>query len=728
MVMEDLDGAIPELSWEQFEPYLPPKCVDTLAVKARLELSGAIVDNRWAAYRELDPSKMDGHQDAVFAPLELIVKTIISECLLSSSFDQEQTLELMLNPDQVPICSERKNNSRPDGALRLPGPLYLWNGIGVSKELKKFGGVHVYDNRRQVVWSMHHILRDDPTRRFTFAITTEDTQMRLWFCSRSVMVATKSFNFVTDLEKVIRIYSSFAFATKPELGWDPTIRVVPNTNPTRYDIDVHTDGEDKPVTYRNAQIIWDYGAESLHCRATRVFKTTDPATGAPVAVKDVWRDYDRPSEGANVDMIMGEIDRRGGRFADFKKYFMQVERHGDVRINGQVDDTHQLIMRDTPVPPNHSWLPLIKPSKLVDVAHGDRPMLDGLETTDRTRAQNQQLEVRRRVHYRIVFAHVGTPIYQLPSLKDRCRVLIDSLKGLEALYRLGYLHRDVSTGNILCVRDASNNLIGKLSDLEYIMAIDSDNPARGVRTGTVDFMAVEVDRMAYIFRPQDVEKQDEIKIDPSDVDNWGNYEDEDKETTSEDERKEVEALKEQIRLAFRHNPIHDVESHWWIMAWNLFAHAPTSYLPSPPTANSSVPASESTWHMGDQLVVSNRLFPGTIRAPYRREMFTKEVALDTTVLPAEIQPLVRHLVEAQDKLLSTYKLAEKPPTGIDESLYLRIHSSVIRIFKKIMDSAGDIQVASLSKFQDPEEPTHVSGKRKADAPRTNPPAPKKSKN
>ncbi|KII86545.1 hypothetical protein PLICRDRAFT_113885, partial [Plicaturopsis crispa FD-325 SS-3] len=403
--------------------------------------------------------------------------------------------------------------------MRLVGQGYEWRGIGVAEEDKLGDGADTYDvsardnhflyrcqanhnslqNRCKAVWSMHHIMRDDPTRRLTFAITVENSTMRIWFGSRSFLIVTEGFNWITDVEKLIRVYSSFAFATKSELGWDPTMRYIPNTKPAEYDIDVYPKADKDPVTYRNCKIIWDYGAESMYGRATRVFSSTHPETKEPVAIKDVWQDQDRVSEGANVDKIMERIAQRGEPFLSFKKYFMEVMHYGDVVINGQIDETLGLIMHNTPFPRNHTWLRLQKPIKAVDGTNGEPPMVDGLGATITTLTQNRQKDLRRCIHYHIVFAHIGTPVYELPALKDRCCVLIDSLKALDALYRLGWVHRDISVGNILCVKDSSNKITGKLSDLEYIMALDCDDPAHSVRTGTVDFMASEVDNMAYSF-------------------------------------------------------------------------------------------------------------------------------------------------------------------------------------------------------------------------------------
>lgn len=50
-------------------------------------------------------------------------------------------------------------------------------------------------NISKVLWHMAYIMANDPARRFTFGVTIEDTNMRLWFCDRSGFVASDVFNY-----------------------------------------------------------------------------------------------------------------------------------------------------------------------------------------------------------------------------------------------------------------------------------------------------------------------------------------------------------------------------------------------------------------------------------------------------------------------------------------------------------------------------------------------------
>lgn len=132
--MEDL-GAIPLLSWDDFQHYLPPACVDAHAIRASLQASGAICDNRWAVFPKT-PAELPEHEDKVFIGMHEIFDAIVEECKKRLP-GRAQTLSMANNPQQAPQYNERTNASRPDGALRLLTGLYEWVGIGVSKEFKK---------------------------------------------------------------------------------------------------------------------------------------------------------------------------------------------------------------------------------------------------------------------------------------------------------------------------------------------------------------------------------------------------------------------------------------------------------------------------------------------------------------------------------------------------------------------------------------------------------------
>ena len=52
-------------------------------------------------------------------------------------------------------------------------------------------------NVSKICWNMYQVMHEDPRRRFVHAFTIENTSMRIWFASRTEMIVSKWFNFIT---------------------------------------------------------------------------------------------------------------------------------------------------------------------------------------------------------------------------------------------------------------------------------------------------------------------------------------------------------------------------------------------------------------------------------------------------------------------------------------------------------------------------------------------------
>jgi len=152
---------------------------------------------------------------------------------------------------------------------------------------------------------------------------------------------------------MIRFVTSIAFANESELGWDPTIQRerIPEqvhsspggnssepereqVDATRYRITVHTrpvgdDGHEGPAVetvYRTTRIIFDYGADALRGRGTRVFEARrledNVEVGELVVIKDVWVDDDREREDRILSQLLNDADDKDKELV--KKYFLTV--------------------------------------------------------------------------------------------------------------------------------------------------------------------------------------------------------------------------------------------------------------------------------------------------------------------------------------------------------------------------------------------------------------------
>ncbi|KAF7790466.1 hypothetical protein EIP86_001421 [Pleurotus ostreatoroseus] len=128
------------------------------------------------------------------------------------------------------------------------------------------------------------------------------------------------------------------------------------------------------------------------------------------------------------------------------------------------------------------------------------------------------------------------------------------VSGASAMHAAGWVHRDLSAGNILVVEGR-----GRIHDLEF--ATDDTHPERIGRTGTADFVAVEVDKQDYLFT-SDPPKHKEIPA-PRESKSLSASSSPTPPPRPRPTWAESMALMDDPMPEFRYNPLHDMESLWW---------------------------------------------------------------------------------------------------------------------------------------------------------------------
>ncbi|KAL5476495.1 hypothetical protein ACEPAI_3352 [Sanghuangporus weigelae] len=228
-VLEELSFTIPEVPLILFlESLLPPlnNGIDIDAILESLKDQEIIAANgRWAAFPQ-DPRSLKG-ENTIFSPLEDIFSKAVETAIQQASALNPMFV-LRLLPNAVPE-SERGSTTRPDGFAVVKetedrnqegnAVVYRWYDIALTCEFKLLDtDAKRDDNVTKIVYSMQHTMTLDLCKRFTFGITIEDTNMRLWFSSRAVMAVSEPSNFITQPELLIHVFLSLAFASKVELG------------------------------------------------------------------------------------------------------------------------------------------------------------------------------------------------------------------------------------------------------------------------------------------------------------------------------------------------------------------------------------------------------------------------------------------------------------------------------------------------------------------------------
>ncbi|KAJ3552850.1 hypothetical protein NM688_g3932 [Phlebia brevispora] len=460
------------------------------------------------------------------------------------------TLEYRNNEEALWDLNKRKKDSLPDAyLLAISGPSSTsdgikWDAIGVPGVYNKHGTkADAESNILKITRCMTHCIQRNPYRRFVHGFTVEDSTMRLWYCDRARILASEPFNFIKDCKMLFHFLLSLLFADHPQLGYDPTMTPVSQEDgSTQYPITVRTQEGEEHV-YQTMQLLSESSVDRLIGRGTRVWKAIEiqngQETGDPVALKDAWVDSHREREGI-IDSRIRSAPTTGPRLRAMS--LLTVLHHGDVFIGDAQDRT--LVLQEA----ESSSVPI---------------------TTLRKRSERYQ------VHYRIVCKEIGTPLYEATSLATVFRTLKEVAYGLLLLYSCGWVHGDISPGNILLV----DGDWAKIADLEY--ATYKDERKEHDKIGTADFISTEVERHNYLFQPYLTtapkhRPHDSLPL----ISSFRDLPDRPAPTGRAEYRAEhagdppeaTPSVSDDALPIFRYNAIHDLESLWWIAVYFIVCH------------------------------------------------------------------------------------------------------------------------------------------------------------
>ncbi|KAF9513935.1 hypothetical protein BS47DRAFT_1362032 [Hydnum rufescens UP504] len=194
------------------------------------------------------------------------------------------TLELEQNPSMTPTSADSQGQIRRERRNSIMG--------GHRPHVNTSGRMDQMNwttqDVRKCLWSMQHIMRDDPCRRATYGITIENATTR-------------------EPKALVELFAAFAFADRASLGFDPTMMRAPG-DPSQFIIT-------KDRRFRTRKILSSFGAEPLRGRGTRVYEAIGvdehgKEMGDPVVLKDIWIDHDRMREGTILARLYDEEDKK----------------------------------------------------------------------------------------------------------------------------------------------------------------------------------------------------------------------------------------------------------------------------------------------------------------------------------------------------------------------------------------------------------------------------------
>ncbi|KAF5363864.1 hypothetical protein D9756_001087 [Leucocoprinus leucothites] len=434
-------------------------------------------------------------------------------------------------------------------------------------------------------------------------ITIEDGKMAVWYFSRSHSVKSDDFDFTKDRRTFLRVFMSFLFAREREMGFDPAVRRVPHGDESRYIYTIRPT-LDPPRHFRTIKPIFNPRLACITGRKTRVWEaeevheSSDTAEvlnngGKKFALKDVWLDEGSRPEKEIQDLIIERLkDIAGARrdwpegylgecitaaLTDFPSNlpFMKIECDGwGEKCGGRHDkaEPNSAILQPPPIVPTYQ-----QSAKLIIPGSSQISSAPTTSSGHSSPAPVQMCSPRRYLakrQYRLVYQDVGFALHDSKDLKvsfnairdilvgalfdnDLPSLVVDDSPALTLLFLAGWVHRDISTGNIIIVR-AGNTFRGLLSDFEYAKEIDrADEPKSDPKTGTPFFMPLEIHlgyTIAHLVKGRGVEdRKDRVRA-------YLDY-------RPGRKARPAPPPTRQAPLKFQHH--HDLESLMWIALWFL---------------------------------------------------------------------------------------------------------------------------------------------------------------
>ncbi|KAL1665518.1 hypothetical protein GGF50DRAFT_126334 [Schizophyllum commune] len=335
--------------------------------------------------------------------------------------------------------------------------------VGVTWELRCWDPYSGNDHSEYLILnSAEHMFFNDLRRTGHFSITFEERSAKIWYHTRAHSVVTGRFDIDKNPEEFIQLILFSSFVTLFQLGVDPTIHRVVVDGLVHYKFDVvHRDGTHHK--YRSVSIEHEDWGARIYGRAMHVYKVVECGVenGPFYVVQDYWRfENEYSSEEAECqDEILGALEKAlpEEEFIAVRKHFMTILADGAVAYKG------------------------CDSSQTKALPH---------------------LRYRRR--FRTVCKEHCETLYQVQDPAAFFFGLYQLIFVLDRLRRAGYLHRDMSPGNVMlhCI-DAqatalSQRYITKLADLELAVAYDQV-AKEDFSVGTREFMAIEVQMRRHIF-------------------------------------------------------------------------------------------------------------------------------------------------------------------------------------------------------------------------------------
>ncbi|KAL5354469.1 hypothetical protein ACLOAV_000558 [Pseudogymnoascus australis] len=397
----------------------------------------------------------------------------------------------------------------------------------------------------QLAGYAREVFGSQPDRRFVPGFTICGTLMRLWVFDRSGPYSSEKFDIHKEPERFVRVITGYVLMTDAELGMNTFIRRDGNKYIVAQGLRVCL--EDKPLAWQRAIVCrgtacyrgnkdpggWEYVVKfawpsDKRCREGDLLKLAKERGVKGIAE---WVHHEQINIDGHPDTI--SYLRRGMKFGIPRKLSSKASWvDSGVRSSRALSRTRSLRGRSRSSKGRLVGLGIGTSSTTISSSGQKRKrdgFVDGSGGLKRSKSGDSRTDVEiatdtetgdpdtanlhsiqepepdslagcesetygNRIHCCLVVSPAGRPLHAYRSTKELLEALRDAVRGHKSLLEDGkILHRDISQNNIIITEAASKEEpAGRLIDLDLAKELDSVPSGASHRTGTMQFMAIEV--------------------------------------------------------------------------------------------------------------------------------------------------------------------------------------------------------------------------------------------
>ncbi|KAK6950577.1 hypothetical protein Daesc_008905 [Daldinia eschscholtzii] len=376
------------------------------------------------------------------------------------------------------------------------GTFYYKDVLVIGEQKKSYDTGRFKADLFQLSRYVRSVFADQPTRRFVHAFSFCASKMELWVFDRSGAYSSDIFDIHDEPDKFARAFVGYATMDDDLMGLDTFIE---RKDKHRYVIVDDVNGKEIKVKLQNAMV----RQKAIVCRGTTCYETQDSHVA-----KFSWASDKRKLEVEQLNLAQAMGVEGVAKVVAHRR----ITSIAEMRDGLLFSTAHRF--RGEDVQPNSPLSTTSNMSTTNKRTSSDDHALDNVPSSKRRRSRSQKSKLttmsigktkpslytpgedlwENRIYSCLIISPAGRVISEFRNIRELLESLRDAIKAHQSLYIKGkILHRDISSNNIIITKpERANGFKGMLIDLDLAKVRDSGPSGARHRTGTMQFMAIEV--------------------------------------------------------------------------------------------------------------------------------------------------------------------------------------------------------------------------------------------